>query len=323
MSSTSVATAVHSAPAQKKNICRPLGTHSAHSLVVVSETSGSVSKTVEFKVNDGDVDSNLATKGISITASSSPPVVTTSAGDTPYTENDPATTIDNALTVTDPDDANLEGGQVRISNNFESGDTLVFADQNGISDVYNTGTGVLTLSGTSSVANYQTALRSIKFQTDSNNPATSKTVEFKVNDGDVDSNLATKVLTITPVNDAPVVMTSADTTSWFGAPVVIDNALTVTDDETNLEGGQVRISSNFESGDTLIFTTQNDINGVYNSGTGVLTLTGTSSVANYQTALRSIQFDSTGGFNASRVVEFKVNDGNVDSNAATKNLSLN
>ena len=75
------------------------------------------------------------------------PVVNTTAGSTPYTEDDPATTIDGSLTVTDQDDTNIEGGQVRISSGFQSGDDLVFVDQNGICGVYNSGTGVLTLTG--------------------------------------------------------------------------------------------------------------------------------------------------------------------------------
>jgi hypothetical protein len=255
-----------------------------------------------------------------------PPAVTTSVGSTSYTEGDPATTIDGSLTVTDADDTNLEGGQVRISNNFQSGDDLVFINQNGIGGVYNTGTGVLTLTGTASVADYQTALRSIQFQTTNTNPSSSKTVEFKVNDGDADSNAATKSLSISPSNDAPVVNTSGGSTSYTeGDPATtIDGSLTVTDaDDTNLEGGQVRISNNFQSGDDLVFINQNGISGVYNTGTGVLTLTGTASVADYQTALRSIQFQTTNDNpSSSKTVEFKVNDGDVDSNAATKSLSI-
>ena len=47
------------------------------------------------------------------------------------------------------------------------------------------------------------------------------------------------------------------------------------------------------AGDELVFTNQSGISGSYNAGTGVLTLTGTATVANYQAALRSIQFRST------------------------------
>ena len=48
---------------------------------------------------------------------------------------------------------------------------------------------------------------------------------------------------------------------------------------------------NFVSGDTLSFINTVNITGSYNSATGVLTLTGSDSVANYQAALRSIKFN--------------------------------
>src|SRR5207253_6493142 len=134
--------------------------------------------------------SNTATRDIDVSAVNTAPTVTTSSGSTAYTEGDPATTIDGALTVSDPDTANLASAQVRISTGFQSGDDLVFVNQNGISGVYNSGTGVLTLTGSASVADYQTALRSVNYHTSNDNPSTSKTVEFKANDGTTDSNAA-------------------------------------------------------------------------------------------------------------------------------------
>ena len=63
--------------------------------------------------------------------------------------------------------------------------TLIFVDQTGITGTYNSGTGVLTLTGSASKSDYQAALRSITYASTSDNPTTPKTVEFKVNDGDV------------------------------------------------------------------------------------------------------------------------------------------
>ncbi len=132
------------------------------------------------------------------------PVVTTSAGSTAYIEGDPATVIDAGLTVTDSDDTDLESASVSITVNFETGDELGFSDQNGIAGSWSSVTGVLSLTGTASIASYQTALRSVTFATTNDDPATSRTISFVVNDGDIDSNTATKSMTITPVNDAPV-----------------------------------------------------------------------------------------------------------------------
>jgi len=45
--------------------------------------------------------------------------------------------------------------------------------------------------------------------------------------------------------------------------------------------------------DVLGFTNQNGITGSFNAATGTLTLTGSSSVANYQTALDSVTYVNT------------------------------
>ncbi|HEX8075312.1 MAG TPA: Ig-like domain-containing protein, partial [Thermoleophilaceae bacterium] len=282
----------------------------------------------KYKANDGHVDSNSATVDVTITGANHAPVVTTSSGDTAYTEGDPATAVDGALTVTDADDTNLEGGQVRISSGFQSGDELVFVDQNGISGSYNSGTGVLTLSGTSSVSNYETALRSIKYQTTSDDPSSPKQVEFKVNDGDLDSNLATKNIAVTGVNDGPTLNTTAAHLAYTegDGAVAVDSGLTASDpDSTNLSGATVRISSNFNSGqDSLSFVNQSGITGSYNSGTGVLTLTGTTTVANYQAALRAVKYtNSADDPSGSKTVSFQATDGGgAAGNVATRQIDL-
>ena len=236
--------------------------------------------------------------------------------------------MDGGLAVADPDSTQIQGATVSITGGFvEADDELAFTDQLGITGSYNDTTGTLTLSGTTTVANYQTALRSVTFENISN-AASTRTVSFQATDAEGDaSNVATRDITIGPVNDAPVVTTSAGDTAYTeGDPATtIDGALTVTDeDDTNLESAQVRISANFQSGDDLVFVNQNGISGVYNTGTGVLTMSGTSSVANYQTALRSVQFQTTNGNpSASKTVEFKVNDGGpVNAEAlATKGIA--
>src|SRR5207249_7393941 len=78
-----------------------------------------------------------------------------------YTEGNPATTITSALTVADPD-SNLTGATVAITANLTAGDELTFTDQLGITGHYDSASGVLTLSGNASAADYQTALRSVK-----------------------------------------------------------------------------------------------------------------------------------------------------------------
>ena len=112
------------------------------------------------------------------------PTITTTVAPLDFTEGDPATLVDPGLTVADADDADLEGATVEISAGLQSADELLFTDQLGIMGDYDTGTGVLTLTGTSSVANYQTALRSVGYRHTGDSPSAAKSVEFQAADGD-------------------------------------------------------------------------------------------------------------------------------------------
>ncbi len=135
-----------------------------------------------------------------------PPTAASSGTTLAYTENQAATAVDAAITVSDTDSANLSSATIRISANFSAGqDTLAFVDQNGITGSWNAATGMLTLSGAASVADYQAALRSITYVNTSDTPNTAtRTVSFVVNDGTADSNTATRDVSVTAVNDAPV-----------------------------------------------------------------------------------------------------------------------
>jgi hypothetical protein len=291
------------------------------------------SKTVEFVVNDGQLDANPATKDIAVTPVNDKPVLSGTTGALSYTENAPPVVVDPGIGATDPDSATFAGATVQISSNLSvSEDRLAVADQNGITGSYDEGTGTLTLSGTASVADYETALRSVTYENTSDNPSTAtRTVTFRADDGGTSDNLSdpiTRDIDVTPVNDAPVVTTSDGPTGYAAGDIVgpyVDAALTVSDaDDTNIESAQVKIASGYQSGDDLVYVDQSGISGVYNAGTGVLDLTGSAPVADYEAALRSVRYRYTGESSPGpKAVEFTVNDGDLGSAAATKNIVVN
>jgi hypothetical protein len=191
----------------------------------------------------------------------------------------------------------------------------------------------MTLTGSSSPANYQAALRSVTYQ--NANQATStltRTVSFRVDDGagvNNLSNIATRNVTIA-VNGPPTV-TAGATLSYFEnqAPTVMDATVTVVDgDSPNMASATVQITANCAPAeDVLAFTTQNGISGVYTAASCLMTLTGSSSVANYQTALRTVRYSnsSTSPSLLSRTVSWRVNDGaaaNNLSNIATSTITI-
>jgi hypothetical protein len=283
--------------------------------VNTSENPSGLARTVTILANDGAASSVIATDTINVTPVNDAPV-TTAGGTLNYTENQVATAIDATVTVSDVDNTNLSSATVQITGGYVNGqDILGFTTQNGITGVFSAATGTMTLSGSSSVANYQTALRSVTYFDNSDNPSgADRTVTYTANDGAVNSNSSTSTIHVTPVNDAPVV-TATGTLAYTEnqAATAIAPALTVTDADTaTLTTATVTISANYVNGeDVLAFTTQNGITGSFDAPSGTMTLTGTASVANYQTAMESVTYVNTSEnpSTAARTVTFNADDG--------------
>jgi hypothetical protein len=150
---------------------------------------------------------------------------------------------------------------------------------------------------------------------------------YRVSDGTLTSGLVTVTLTVNPVNDAPDLAPNGNLAFYNanspGAVTVFPN-ITVTDvDSTTLTGATVVISFGKQTGDILQFTNQNGITGSYNSATGVLTLSGAASLADYQTALRSITFSSTTQQPVGvRTISFVISDGSAQSNLSEPATAL-
>jgi len=296
-----------------------------------NDNPSTLTRTITFTVTDGDLNSNAVSRNLVFNAvNDAPTLANVESNPTTYTENASYSIVASNLTVGDADDINIESANVFISNNFSNGDQLVFIDQLGISGVYNSLTGILSMSGSSSLTNYHIAMQSIGFDNTSNNPSDLiRTVSFVVNDGDADSNLQSRDIIFTAVNDAPE-LTSIELSSTNytegGSATFVTSTLEISDvDDSNIESATISISSNFDTGDTLNFNNQPGITGTYNPTNGVLTLTGASSVANYESAIRSVSFES---FNSNpstltRMLSFIVNDGDIDSNPVSRTITFN
>jgi len=132
-----------------------------------------------FKVNDGSANSNTATVTIIITPVNDAPV----ANDASFTTNED-TTLTGSLTASD-----VEGSALTYS--------LVTNGTKGSATITDASSGAFTYTSTANLNG-----------TDS--------FTFQVNDGTVDSNIATIIFTVTPVNDAPSFTAN-------NPPVVLEN----------------------------------------------------------------------------------------------------
>jgi hypothetical protein len=113
------------------------------------------------------------------------PVLTISPGATNFTAQGAAIVVDPNLTLTISDGSDLPGVQVSISTGYVTGqDVLGFTPQAGVTGVWTAATGVLALTGTASVASYQTVLRSVTYNNTAANPNTqARVVTFSIGAG--------------------------------------------------------------------------------------------------------------------------------------------
>ena len=249
-----------------------------------------------------------------------------------YSEGDSPSAITSSLSISDIDNTILDSAKVTISSNFQtSEDQLAFVDAGGITGSWNATTGVLSLSGNATLAQYQTALQSITYEnTNTVNPNTSiRQIDFIVYDWDDESNVESRNVNVIAVNSSPTLsgITGGTLTYTEGDGAVdIISAITITDvDDTNIEGATIEITGNYISGeDELGFTDAAGITGSWNPITGVLTLSGSATLAQYETALQSVTFEnlSSDPVPLNRTVSFLVNDGDNNSNTQSRDISI-
>ena len=123
-----------------------------------------------------------------------------------YTESDGLKTVDSRINLTDSDSDVLKGATIQISGGYVgSEDVLSLADTSEISGSFNNSTGILTLSGDATKAQYEAALETVSYQnTNEGNPNTAdRTLTWRVSDGSNDSSPSVSTISITSVNDNP------------------------------------------------------------------------------------------------------------------------
>ncbi len=171
-----------------------------------SDNPSTLTRTVQFVVNDGVASSAPVTRAITVsTVNDAPVLAALEAVPLNYTENQPATALTASLTVSDADNATLTGAAVQITGNYTSGqDVLGYSNTGSISGSFDFGLGTLTLSGTDTLDNYQAALRAVTYHNTSDNPSTqARTVQFVGNDGLAISAPVTRSITVNAVAAAP------------------------------------------------------------------------------------------------------------------------
>ena len=249
----------------------------------------------------------------------------------------PVAVADTDILIIDPDDTSLASATITLTNP-QAGDVLILdgTPPPGIV-VSGSGTTLITITGVASAATYQTVSQLIKFNNSNIDPSNiTRTIEVVVSDGTSNSNTATALVQVEAVNNsAPVIDLDPDNSTGTvrttfrtmfaenGAPIsVADADVSITDlDSTTLVSATITLA-NQRPGDLLSVATLPLPGGIvasaYHPGTGVLTLTGTATLDDYEAALRQIRYsnDSDNPDTVDRLIEVVVNDGVNTSNVA-------
>ncbi|MEI2297169.1 peroxidase family protein [Ensifer sp. MJa1] len=150
-----------------------------------------------------------------------------------FTEGSAAISIASEPSITD-DVAQMASARIVLTN-ASAGDVLIVgglpAGITGAIDTSVAGRITVTLTGQASLAAYQNAIQAVSYRNDSNAPSIDdRTITVTVNDGLVDSNVATSTINVVSVNDAPVAGDDRIVTNNINVPFTIPTWALMADD---------------------------------------------------------------------------------------------
>ncbi|MEO6194004.1 MAG: IPTL-CTERM sorting domain-containing protein, partial [Thermoanaerobaculia bacterium] len=195
-----------------------------------------------------------ATVSVSVTCVNDAPVVDLDADNSQgttgsdfavtFTEGTPAVLLEDPTdaTVTDIDSPTLATLTVTITNLLDTGNETLSTDVTGTSITANyvAATGVLTLTGPDTLANFRTVLRKVRYQnTDVDPDTTPRVIQFVANDGAANSNTATSTVTIVAVDTPPTAVNDSATVAEDSGATPIP----VLTNDTDPDNGPISITS--------------------------------------------------------------------------------
>ncbi|MGE3569344.1 MAG: beta strand repeat-containing protein, partial [Gammaproteobacteria bacterium] len=269
-------------------------------------------------------------------------------------EAGPQSIIDAAATVFDADSATLATVTVTLTNRLDGdgNEALSVTDGGGVTSTYTPGTGVLLLTGPAGAAAFETVLRTLQYtntSTAATVDTTPRVVTIQADDGAGANNLSAVTTITVGLSTAPVVdLNGADDVGVDHAAAFVEsalpgstpvsivdtavdpNGLTVVDqDGDNLSQATVTLRGGpTDGGGVELLDVNVGATGIvknYNPGTGVLTLTGNATAADYQQVLKTLTYEHTSNDPTAgvRLVDVVVRDVNaVNSAVATTTVTV-
>jgi lipopolysaccharide export system protein LptA len=295
-------------------------------------------RTITWVVNDGSTSFNLSTTQTETLTLDQPPTLSGLVATASWTEEQAQPTILSPnITISDPDGVNtqLSATVAVVGGAFSNDGDVLAADTTGtnITASYNSTTEILTLTGSDSLAHYQ-VLDSVTFHAGENptdfgsNPTRTLAWTVASHLGG-ESAPATTTVSLTNVNDPPTLSNVATSATFVTG--TLSPSLSLSDpDNLNLASATVRITGGSFAGDGDVLAATTGGTGIaasYNSSTQTLTLTGSDTLAHYQSVLDSVTFTAgsnptNSGANPTRTISWVINDGAAASTAALTTVTI-
>ena len=290
-------------------------------------------QTIQFTAHDGSSPSQVASAFVTFSAVNDPPLVDLNGPDAgsrfSATFEEGSTTIravSPLSTVKDVDSEFLFSATAQLSGSLDQlSESLLVTDAAGISFSFNPSAGILSLSGSATVSQYQQALRSLAYQNLAPEPTPgSRTIDVIISDGEAPSVSVTSTIIVLSFNDPPelsLIPAGLPFIENGGAVQLVDAAsVALTDaDNTTLSFLEVTIR-NADDGLTELINTSVASDGLTSNTqfvSGSLTFTFTfllpsqSTIAQFSDLISALTYINTAlePTNDPRVIEITISDG--------------
>lgn len=240
--------------------------------------------------------------------------------------------ITDSLNVQSPSNTPIMFATLIVDSNYvKNEDELTFTNTRDVTGAWDAEKGILTLTGASSADGYKSLLGSVCYTNNSLIPSSlEKRITIIISNGFFESNSAARQIKIAEGNVPPVIKNVENTKLIFSkgeSPLrILLSATITTEDPDNayLQSAVIGIPSGYiKNEDFLDFTNTGSITGTFNKEIGVLTLTGKSTVASYQAAIRGVSYRNgllANGTSSEKIIEFTINDGLASSTIVSRGL---
>ncbi|MCA9248042.1 MAG: tandem-95 repeat protein, partial [Planctomycetales bacterium] len=239
------------------------------------------------------------------------------------------------LSVTAGSEPTIQSATATITNLADGTDEVLSALALGTSltSAYDSNTGVLTITGPGTAAEFRTVLRRLRYENNALLPTPGeRTVEVVLDDGVNTSNTAVArvdvVTLVVDLNGTGAGLNKAEGKFLFGQGTVPITAEDLADANKiavrqatagDVTSAEVRILNPLNGTDEVLAvdTANSNITANYDTATNTLTLTGTDTLTKYRDVLRTLTYNNQAGNpdgGETRQIEFTINAGAVSSN---------